>query len=178
MQSPGCEVSKPLISVYSIQITQWGMTGVSAVIKTTRPPNAKHIWTLKIYNLMAYMVWDILRELLMDLELAWRYVFILLSWLHTDMKTLFDLVASCEENQLVTVGFPSEKFSNGKPWCFLCCSPEQAFDQLRCRWLEKSWFSCDDSNGNVFCNFSFRITITNDKMMSSIWVISLDCSEI
>ena len=66
-------------------------------------------------------------------------------WRFFDMESLCTLLALCEGNPMVTVGFPSqrassaklapgqqwiplEKGSNHKLWCFLWCHPELAFN--------------------------------------------------
>ena len=43
------------------------------------------------------------------------------SWWSYDMEMLSTLLALCEGNPPVTSGFPSQRASNEKLWCFICC---------------------------------------------------------
>ena len=52
-----------------------------------------------------------------------------LSWWYHYMETLSTLLSLCKENPPVTSGFHSQLTSNVKHWCFLCCQPEQAFEE-------------------------------------------------
>ena len=49
---------------------------------------------------------------------------------HHGMEMIFALLALCEGNPSVTDGFPSQRASNAKLWCFLSCYyPEQSVEQ-------------------------------------------------